>query len=158
MSNRYVPSLFTSIAMLLAAWLCVACIGDRVYDHYEQISENGWDKNDVMTYDVPPMKTDGIYEIDLGLRTTGSYPFMSLSLVVQTEIVGRKTTTNTLLCHLVDQKGHAEGQGVSCYQYDFHLSTLQLQKGDSLHVSIHHNMMREMLPGISDLGVRLLRK
>ena len=155
MRNRSVSSLRILIAMLFAAWLCVACGGGRVYDHYEQIPVNGWGKNDVMSFEIPPLRTNGLYDINLGLRTTGIYPFMSLSLVIQTEIVGRKTMTDTLLCHLVDLHGHAEGQGVSYYQYNFHLKTLQLNKGDSLHVSIHHNMMREMLPGISDMGICL---
>ena len=158
MRNLRVSSLRIPIAMLFTAWLCVACIGDKVYDHYEQVPVNGWDKNDVISYEIPPVDTDGLYDINLGLRTTGIYPFMSLSLVIQTEIVGRKTMTEKLLCHLVDHHGHAEGQGVSYYQYDYHLSTLQLKQGDSLHISVHHNMMREMLPGISDMGIRLFRK
>jgi hypothetical protein len=35
---------------------------------------------------------------------------------------------------------------------------LQLQEGDSLHVVVRHNMKREILPGIFDVGIKLLKE
>ena len=48
-----------------------------------------------------------------------------------------------------------KGHGISTYQYNFHLTTLTLNEGDSLHIAVRHNMKREILPGISDIGIRL---
>lgn len=141
--------------MLLTAWLCVSCLDKRVYDHYEATTATGWEKTDNVEFFVPPMRQSGIYDFVLGMRTTGSYPFMSISLVVKTEIVGRTTKRDTLQCQLVNSRGHIRGQGIGYYQYDFHISTLKLHKGDSLNISVQHDMKREILPGISDVGIRI---
>jgi gliding motility-associated lipoprotein GldH len=61
-------------------------------------------------------------------------------------------------CDLIDEHGNAMGQGVSQYQYRFPLKTLQLHRGDSLHVSVHHDMNREILPGITSIGIKLSKK
>ncbi|MBP7359673.1 MAG: gliding motility lipoprotein GldH, partial [Prevotella sp.] len=47
--------------------------------------------------------------------------------------------------------------GISYYQYNFNISHIELHKGDSIHVCIRHNMKREILPGISDVGFSLGR-
>ena len=41
------------------------------------------------------------------------------------------------------------------YQYRFHLPDISLNEGDSLCFRIHHNMRREEMPGVSDVGLRL---
>ena len=47
------------------------------------------------------------------------------------------------------------GQGVSYYQQTFHLNTIRLHEGDSLHINIKHNMKREVMLGVSDIGFRI---
>ena len=58
----------------------------------------------------------------------------------------------------MDKYGTPLGEGVSYYQYRFDMNELNLNKGDSLVVYIVHNMKRELIPGISDVGLRLRRK
>ena len=65
--------------------------------------------------------------------------------------------SDTLSCKLVDADGTVQGEGVSFYQYRFHLCNMKLTQGDSLRVSIRHNMKREILPGIADVGVTLTK-
>ena len=43
------------------------------------------------------------------------------------------------------------------YQYIFPLKTLPLEKDDSLFIEIRHDMKREILPGITDVGIKLSR-
>jgi gliding motility-associated lipoprotein GldH len=47
------------------AWCLVSCTGNKVYDHYEQTPTTGWEKNDTLTFGVPPLAVDGLYAIDL---------------------------------------------------------------------------------------------
>ena len=63
--------------------------------------------------------------------------------------------TDTLDCELIDERGNAIGQGVGQYQYLFPLKTMQLHQGDSLHLSVHHDMKREILPGITGVGIKV---
>ena len=148
----------------------VACTGNKVYDSYEQTPVAGWEKNDTLTFGVPPMEQEGIYQMDLGLRINGSYPFMGLTLIVEQLIVHSPDyckarhlpqigiVTDTLTCKLIDEQGRVQGQGLSYYQYDFPVSEVELQKGDSIYVKVWHDMKREILPGVSDIGIRYFRR
>ncbi len=141
------------------ALLCTACTGERVYDHYNHAPIAGWDKVDTLIFNVPPVPMGGRFGTDLGLRINKSFPFMSLTLIVeQTVYPSRKTYTDTLVCRLIGDDGSIKGQGISSYQYRYHVSELTLHKDDSLHITVRHNMMREILPGISDIGISIEKK
>lgn len=168
MKRRRSNALFIVLSVIFTAWTMVACVGGKVFDEYEQIPVEGWDKNDTLTFSVPAVAADGVYDIGLGLRTTGDYPFMSLTLLFEANIIAKKSDnfsfgnsperlSRTLSCPLVSSRGRAQGQGVSLYQYNFHVATISLHEGDSLQVNIRHNMKREMLPGLSDLGLSITR-
>ena len=127
--------------------LCVACQQKTVYNHYEHTPLSGWERN------------DGQYREEIGLRISGAYPFMGLNLVVEQRVMpSGDTRRDTLNCTVIDDKGNAKGRGVSHYQYLFHLTTLSLHKDDRLYIAIRHDMKREILPGISDIGVKLSRQ
>lgn len=145
----------TALAMM-AACTIIACNGQKVYDKYEHTPITGWEKNDTLVFDVSSAKTNGTYMSELGLRINESYPFMGLTLIVEQRIMPADTTIiDTLKCNLTDRKGNYKGTGVLYYQYNFHVAELQLQQGDSLHICVRHDMKREILPGISDVGMKL---
>ena len=145
--------------MLLTVLLLTSCKRSTVYFHYEDTPESGWEKNDQLSFDTDTMLTDGTYQEELALRIDNKYPFMQLVLIVEqsTYPLGAKTI-DTLDCSLIDERGNAIGQGVSQYQYLFPLKTLQLHQGDSLHLSVRHNMKREILPGITGVGIKISKK
>lgn len=148
-----------AMIVVAVALLCGACTDERVYDHYNHTPITGWDKVDTLIFDVPPMRAGGRYGTNMGLRINKSYPFMSLTLIVeQTVFPSKKTYTDTLVCKLIGDDGSVRGQGISSYQYRYHVSELTLHAQDSLHISVRHNMMREILPGISDIGISLEKK
>ena len=69
-----------------------------------------------------------------------------------------ETRRDTLNCDLIDKHGNNKRSGVSQYQYLFPLKTLPLQRGDSLHLEVHHDMKREILPGITSVGIRMKKE
>ena len=148
--------------------LLTACKWQTVYNHYEHTPIAGWEKNDTLTFCIGPLKAGGEYIEEVGLRISSDYPFTGLNLIVeQTVTSGEKNRalverddqvqerSDTLTCSLVDQQGRAKGRGISHYQYLFHLTTLKINEGDMLYVAIRHDMKREILPGIADIGVKL---
>lgn len=150
---------FSYIVLLVTGLLAASCTGNKVYDKYNHTPVAGWEKNDTLSFDIPRVKTGGLYNAELGLRINNSYPFMGLTLIVTRTIYPKMVVhTDTLNCHLIDKNGNTNGQGISYYQYDFPVGYLQLQKGDSLHVTVRHDMKREILPGISDIGLQLSKK
>jgi gliding motility-associated lipoprotein GldH len=143
---------------MLQAVLLTACGRRTVYHHYEHTPLSGWEKNDSLLFHTEDIKTAGSYSEELGVRINGSYPFMQLNLIVQqTVLPANITRSDTLRFHLIDEQGNALGSGVSNFQYTMPVTTLQLSEGDHVRFTVHHDMKREILPGISDVGIRLRR-
>lgn len=146
----------TAVAALALA--LAACDSRMVYDRYAHTPTSGWEKNDTLSFGVPPVDA-AAYAATLGLRTTGDYPFTALTLVVEQRVYpGGEVYTDTLHCQLTDRRGNAATRGVSYHQYEFRVRTVALQQGDSIHVRIRHDMKREILPGVSDVGFSLRRE
>lgn len=152
MTNR----LFLSSCILIVVMLLTACKQSTIYYHCEDTPESGWEKNEHLTFDVGRLNSDATCQEELAVRISNRYPFMKVMLIVsQTIYPAGKTLTDTLDCNLINERGNAIGSGISQYQYLIPLKTLQLHQGDSLHLSVHHNMKREILPGITSVGIRI---
>lgn len=148
------------LRFLYIGFVCcvVSCTGDKVYDRYNHTPIMGWEKVDTLKFEVPKFSQRGRYSTNLGLRIDNHYPFMSLTLIVeQTVYPGARTHVDTLHCSLVDEKGGMKGQGVGSYQYHFRVSEMNLKANDSLHICVRHDMKREIMPGISDVGIEISR-
>ncbi len=136
-----------------------ACRKDTVYFHYKHTPLSGWEKNDTLIFQPPAMKQAGTYKEALGLRISEGYPFMGLNLIIeQTVLPSHEKRSDTLRCNVIDQQSNIQGQGVSQYQFLFPLTTINLKEGDKLYIAVRHDMKREILPGISDVGIRLTRE
>jgi len=147
------------IVLVFAAVLGLgSCDRKTAYYHYEHTPLAGWEKSDVLTFDVAPLGA-GSYKEEVGVRIDDSFPFMSLSLVVrQTYLPSGYVHSDTVVCNLIDKRGFVKGTGISYYQYLFHINTIRLKDEDSLHITVKHNMKREVMSGISDIGIRLERE
>lgn len=154
---------YTIWIIMGAVMLFHSCSDTLVYDKYEHTPIAGWEKNDILSFDIPPLKTSGTYEQQLGLRVTGVYPFMGLTLIINQSIFpkgklqGMEKTekSDTIQCDLIDKSGATKGQGISYYQYNFPINAYRFASGDSIHITVKHNMKREILPGISDIGIKM---
>lgn len=143
-------------AIAALALTLTACGMRTVYNHYEHTELSGWEKIDTLVFNVPKAQETADYGMSLGLRVTGQYPFQRLTLIVERTIYpSHKTTADTISCQLVSRDGRMLGQGVNAYQYTFPVADFSVNEGDSLHITVRHDMKREILPGISDVGIRL---
>ena len=155
MRNR----LLKTILILAVAALWMSCDRQKVYSHYEHVIQEGWEKNDTLFYEVPPVKEAGTYEEIIGIRTDISFPFQSIALNVAQEVIPQGTRYQTTKnCVLYDESGKERGNGISRFQHEIYLKDIQLNKGDSVRIRITHNMRREILSGVSDIGIILKRK
>lgn len=144
--------------MSAMAVLFAACETNVVYSNYEHAAIGGWEKNEPLTFSVDSLKTAGTYSMTLGMRISDAYPFRNLHMVIeQTVFPGKRVITDTITCNVMDKRGTMLGHGVSLYQYDLPIRKCDYQKGDSLHIKVRHNMKREILPGIADVGITIKR-
>ena len=143
----------------MTAAVAVSCATDTVYYSYAHTPVAGWEKNDTLTFNIPGMAAPGTYGQQVGLRMTSAFPFTSISLIVEQRIMPRgKVLTDTIKCPITDIRGNFLGDGISSFQYMFPLREVTLNKKDSIHVSIRHNMKREILPGVSDIALKMEKK
>lgn len=154
-----------TVCGLMVALAIASCQRKTVFSQYEGTPLTGWERNDTVDFFIPPIDAEGEMHEQVGLRINSKYPFKGLCLVIHQTIVptaggnaGAIHRTDTLNCRLSDDSGNIEGSGISSYQYDFPLATLHIRRGDSLHIRMHHNMRREILPGISDVGITLKQR
>ena len=144
--------------MLTVACGMTSCDRLPIYSHYEPTPTSGWEKNDTICFGIPPVSKAGNYKEELGLRINEDYPFRGLCLVIQQTVLPSGYCHNdTLNCNLIDKKGTIRGIGISHYQYTFHVNTIRLAEGDSLHLLVKHNMKREIMPGVTDIGIKIER-
>ncbi|PTL34184.1 gliding motility lipoprotein GldH [Prevotella sp. oral taxon 376] len=144
---------------LLIYILVLSACGNKVYDRYEHTPIGGWEKNDTLTFHVPKMAKAGVYQEELGLRIDNSFPFMRLALIVETTVIPDfQVLRDTVTPELVDAHGRYTGSGISHFQYTVPVREIHLKEGDSLRICIRHDMKREIMPGISDVGIILSGK
>ena len=149
------------ILVLLIATFATSCNNSTIFDQYAHTPIAGWEKNDTLSFEIPPLLEGGHYQENLGVRLTGAYPFMGLTLIVEQTIYHNKKKmvaeckTDTVNCQFVDANGNNKGQGISYSQYKFPINLYDLHQGDSIHIAIRHDMKREILPGVSDVGVKI---
>ena len=137
----------------------VTACDHKVYDHYCHTPVAGWEKNDTLCYDIAPMQQQGMYQLGVGLRLSNAYPFMGITLIVeQTVWPQRRTLIDTVECRLVGQHGKHKQHGISYFQYTQPIGKLSLQAGDSLHITVRHDMQRDILPGVSDVGIFMTKQ
>jgi len=146
--------LFILLAVL--ALVVAACDNQTVYHHYEHITMDGWDKNDTLKFSVAPIQTADNYLEVVEIRIDNTFPFMGLTLKLEQTVYPLGVTQRqSIECSMINSNGHPTGSGFSYYNYEFPLMNLDLNKGDSIQINIVHNMKREIMPGISDIGIRL---
>ena len=147
------------MTLVMFAMLLAACDHRTVYDRYQSTALAGWEKNDTLSFAIPPLKDAAMYSAVLGVRTTDAYPFTAITLIVEQEIMpAHRLVTDTVCCNLTDEQGNILGECISYRQYQFDICKLQLQEGDSLHIVVRHYMKREILPGVADVGIQLKKE
>lgn len=142
--------------MVLMLAMAVSCHRKAIYSHYEPIDTDGWQRDDTLHFTVTQIADSGYHHETLGLRANLSYPFTAISLIVrqQTSVSG-SLRCDTVMIGLIDSDGRPLGRGISHFQYDVTLEDIFLCAGDTLSIDVRHNMKREDLPGITDIGLTI---
>lgn len=146
--------------VLLFALLLVACNRRPVATFsYRSTPVDGWENADTLIFPIDSLPADGRYALTVGVRTSSAYPypFRMLALSIEARFLSQTRYADTLYCSLTDHEGDVSGKGVSVYQYTFPVDTFQLHRGARGTITIHHIMRRNLLPGVSDVGIRLER-
>lgn len=152
------PKMKTAVcAAIVAVLSLVSCRPETAYYEFRHTDTELWQRDDTLTFGVPPQADSAACREDLAIRATQRYPYTALTLIVRQSVVARRTTlplrTDTLNITIDGAAG-----GTAYRNIRLHLADTRLAKGDSLEVKVTHNMRREALPGIADIGFSLTRR
>lgn len=148
------PTFFFLLLVLLLA----SCDQGTLMHSYQPLQENSWDRRDTVRFDLPVLPTEDKYNVLIGLRVTNSFPYESLILEVEQNYrnpIGHRV--DTIKYRLADESGDLIEKGINYFQYENQSLPLDLKKGQTGEIRIRHLMLREVLPGIMDVGIRVSR-
>lgn len=145
--------------LIVAICLLASCAMDTVYYHFQQIAEEGWDKRDTLLFRIDTLLQEGDYDATLCLRTDAAYPYRNLSVKTVLTVRPRNASDARRMdfC-IVNPDGTANGDGITFRSHEKDICTIHLAPGDSLTVKVAHNMRKETMPGVRDVGIKITRK
>lgn len=149
------------LLLLLCAAMMAACRHKPAAFEYCPTPVEGWEGSDTLHFRVDTIREGGTYSLSLGVRSSASlpYPFQRLYVVVRQHWHHPEALHyDTVACELVSPDGKMQGRGVSIYQYICPVGECELAEGQTGEVTVHHIMRREILPGITDVGIRIERE
>lgn len=142
--------------IITAACLFTACDTQTAYHHYESVAPEGWARQDTLTFAIDTIIQRGNYDATLCIRTNATYPFRNLAVRTAINISPRDTTVSRqmeMTLRQVDE--HKDRSSITYFTHHEPIATLALQPGDSITVKVTHNMRREVMQGITDVGIKL---
>ncbi len=151
---KHSNNILTLILIVTVAIATGSCNRNTIYTHFEPTAQDGWRRQDTLHFETKAMAEAGIYDNTLSLRTTQHYPFTDITMIVNRRVEPQGITrTDTVSMALIDHSGQIKGKGTQHYLYSTELSPMSLQQGDRLLTTVRHYMIKERLPGISDVGL-----
>ena len=146
-------SLRYSALLVAVVMLFIACDPTTPYHHYESLSPEGWVRSDTLHFQLPPAPEPGVYTLYVGLRWSPQFPYEGLWIEAETQ--SPFLHTDTLYFLTAGSDGMPTGQGIRLRQSEQPLFRLSLQKDQTVAVNLRHIMHREVLPALSDVGLRM---
>lgn len=153
-------TIYVAVAIIAAAAF-TSCFDNTIHFEYKGTNIGGWNRDDSITFSVKPLEESSYYFEEIGIRANVDFPYERLHLIVRQEVVSttdstrRTVITDKVSLPIYDEEGNPTGTGVNLRQYQIPLKTVKLQAGDSIQVSIKHNMRDSIICGIADVGVKL---
>jgi len=140
------------VIIALSSLLLTACGNSTLYSTYQSVDMTGWSMDSVVTFQVPVTDTTNAYDVILHVGHTDGYPYQNMWLFVND---GAKT--DTIEFYLANERGQWLGNGHSVIDMPV-LYREQHVFTDGLYTIRIQQAMRDiLLPGISDIGVEIVR-
>lgn len=105
-------SLKSNFLFMLIVFLLFSCDKKRVFDDYKSVG-NSWDKDSLVSFDLPKLDPKKEYNLFLNLRDNNDYPFNNIFLIVSMSYPDGVTKVDTLEYQMADAEGNLLGDGFS---------------------------------------------
>lgn len=144
--------------------ICIvcSCTLDVKFSKYKPVSSDGWDIEDTINFSTDTLRQDGRYAFTCGVRTARAFPYQDLVMMVERKVYRDSALVlhkrEKVTCPIVTSEGNFTGEGMATKLHEIGLKDFILQTGDSVDVSIYHQMTRQNLPGIVDIGLKMEKR
>lgn len=147
-------------AKFIAVAACVALVAcdNVVYVECSDMSD-GWPKDSVLAFPLTIDDAHGIYQTQIVVRNTDAYRNQNLWLFVDTETPAGTHRTDTVQFFLADEFGRWVGSGVGTVFENvwIYQPRVRYSEPGTYTLRLQHGMRYDVLGGVSEVGVRVLR-
>ena len=146
------------IFFLLSLLLLPSCDSSTLMHSYQSLEDNCWERTDTVSFILPVLTTDDNCSVLIGLRVTDNFPYEMLIMEVEQKYQNPFAhRVDTLYYQLTNQNGDFIEKGLNYFQFETKSLPLDLRKGQTGEIRVRHLMRREVLPGIMDVGIHVVR-
>ncbi len=127
---------------------------------YQRVSgTTGWHANDTIVVALPPLTENGRWDFSAGVRARTDFPYQGLWMVAETRLQKPQAIVrDTFYFRLTDPRGEPLTTGVNLMQREqLVVQGRPFFRGQKGEIRIFHLMRREKLPGIIDIGVKMVQ-
>jgi gliding motility-associated lipoprotein GldH len=144
--------------IILASFVMLSsCNNNIVYTDSAVFPGKRWELMNILSFRVPVDDTLSSNNVTFTIRSGSSYPYRNIYLFVKTVSPDGNSITDTLEYFLADEKGKWYGRGFGDV-HELNLpykSNVFFPRKGIYQFNIQHGMRKEILDGISDIGVRI---
>lgn len=149
--------LFQIILAIIVATAFSACDRNLVFEKYQPISKNGWNKDSVVIFTIPVTDTLQNHNLYINVRNDVKYKYSNLWLFVKISEPGEVAVADTFEVILAEPTGKWIGEGfggIKTRQVIYKSGVYFPVSGD-YKIKIQQGMRDELLEGITDIGFRV---
>lgn len=145
-----------ALALLLAV-VFSACDNNVWYIEKEVLPEYGWDKEDVVAFEVDIEDTLQPVDFYIMLRNMGNYSYANLYLFLKTTTPDGTYSMDTLNCPMADQKGRWLGKGLGGIKTQelLFMRNVRFVQSGTYRFEFQQGMRKDTLQGIYEVGIKI---
>lgn len=147
----------TSALLIFGVVILWSCDANRFYDQSLELPATGWHKDSIAGFEVNVDDTTRPYNFYITIRNDDAYPYRNFYLFLSTTLPNNNKTRDTLELILANKEGKWLGKGFGALK-DNQIKireNLLFPISGSYHFRITQAMRQDVLPGISDIGIRI---
>jgi gliding motility-associated lipoprotein GldH len=134
--------------------LFAACSQNEIFSEFHSFPEAKWPRNEKVEFQIHLPEDAPRQDIFLEIRNNSNYPFRNLWLFVDITAPDGVRRCDTINVELADVYGKWYGRGISLYSYSFlYEPDVKYPLSGIYTYSIRQGMRKEVLPGITDVGM-----
>lgn len=145
---------FFTLLFLIVIW---SCDPNRVYENYQPVNENGWNKDSLVTFTIPVNDTIQQNNLYINVRNNLDYKYQNLWLFIQIEQPKGVLLKDTFEILLAAPTGKWLGEGFGGLKeiQTTYRKNVYFPVSGNYTISIQQAMRDQNLSGIKDIGFRV---